>query len=205
MSCRAGLQVGMRWAEARATKGSRLLIVGASSTLQWSSAGETPLRVADVNDIEAIARLINAAFRIEDFFIDGDRIDMEKVRDMFGKGKFLLAEDAARIPRCLAGCVYVEVRGERGYLGLLSVEPPKQRAGLGRRLAIAAEDHLRAAGCCAVDLAIVSLRPELLPFYRRLGYAETGTAPFPAEKHTKLPCHFITMSKALEDKSEIRS
>ncbi len=175
-----------------------MVMVGASSATSRSTAGEAPLRAAEAHDIEAIARLINAAFGVERFFIDGDRVDVERVRDLFGKGKFLLAEDAAG----LAGCVYVEVRGERGYLGLLSVEPERQRAGLGRRLAIAAEDYLRAAGCRAVDLSIVNLRPELLPFYRRLGYTETGTAPFPADKHTKLPCHFITMSKALDDKSE---
>ncbi len=170
-----------------------LPMVGVSTTPSRFIAGDAPLRIAEANNIETIAQLINAAFRIERFFIDGDRINAEKVRDLFDTGKFLLAEDAAG----LAGCVYVEVRGERGYLGLLSVEPARQRAGLGRRLAIAAEDYLRAAGCRAVDLAIVNLRPELLPFYRRLGYTETGTAPFPAEKHTKLPCHFITMSKAI--------
>jgi len=176
-------------------------MVGAASIPLSSAAGDAPLRVAEANDIATVAELINAAFRVERFFIDGDRINAETVRGLFGKGKFLLAEDGAG----LAACVHVEVRGERGYLGLLSVEPARQRAGLGRRLAIAAEDHLRAAGCRAVDLSIVNLRPELLPFYRRLGYTETGTAPFPADKHTKLPCHFITMSKALDDKSEIRS
>ncbi|HMD98194.1 MAG TPA: GNAT family N-acetyltransferase [Terriglobia bacterium] len=171
---------------------------GATSTPSRSTWGDAPPRVAETPDIETITHLINAAFDVERFFIDGDRVDAERVRDLFGKGKFLLAEDAAG----LAGCVYVEVRGQRGYLGLLSVEPARQRAGLGHRLAIAAEDYLRAAGCRAVDLSIVNLRPELLPFYRRLGYTETGTAPFPADKHTKLPCHFITMSKALDDKSE---
>jgi len=171
-------------------------MVGVSTTPPRSTEGDASLRAADADDIETIARLINAAFAVERFFIDGDRINVETVRDLFGKGKFLLAEDAPGV-RNLAGCVYVELRGERGYLGLLSVEPARQRAGLGRRLAIAAEDYLRAAGCRAVDLSIVNLRPELLPFYRRLGYKETGTAPFPAEKHTKLPCHFITMSKEL--------
>ena len=142
--------------------------------------------------------MINAAFgSAERFFVEGDRIDAETVRGLFSKGKFLLAEDGAG----LAGCVYVEVRGERGYLGLLSVEPARQRAGLGRRLTKTAEDTLRDAGCRAVDLAVVNLRAELVPFYRRLGYKETGTGPFPPEKRTKLPCHFVTMSKGLEEGS----
>ena len=176
-------------------------MVGVTTTPSRSTPGEASLRVAEADDIQTIARLINTAFRIERFFIDGDRINEEMVRGLFGEGKFLLAEDAAggAAAGCVAGCVYVELRGERGYLGLLSVEPARQRAGIGRRLAIAAEDYLRTTGCRAVDLAIVNLRPELLPFYRRLGYTETGTAPFPADKHPKLPCHFITMSKTLGD------
>jgi len=173
-------------------------MAGFSSGPSWSPP-DYALRVAKGCDIEPITDLINTAFAVERFFIDGDRIDAEKVRDLFGKGKFLLAEDAAG----LAGCVYLELRGERGYLGLLSVEPDRQQAGLGRRLAIAAEEHLRAAGCLAIDLAVVNLRPELVPFYTRLGYRETGVAPFPPEKSTKLPCHFITMAKSLEDTSEI--
>jgi hypothetical protein len=48
-----------------------------------------------------------------------------------------------------------------------------------------------------MDLRIVNLREELPPFYRRLGYVETGTAPFPEEIKSKLPCHFVLMSKPL--------
>jgi hypothetical protein len=48
-----------------------------------------------------------------------------------------------------------------------------------------------------MDIQIVNVRSELPPFYRKLGYIETGTAPFPAEVVTKLRCHFIVMSKPL--------
>lgn len=48
-----------------------------------------------------------------------------------------------------------------------------------------------------MDLRIVNLREELPPFYRRLGYVETGTAPFQEEIKSKLPCHFVLMSKPL--------
>jgi hypothetical protein len=48
-----------------------------------------------------------------------------------------------------------------------------------------------------MDLQIVSVREELPRFYRRRGYIETGTAPFPADLTPKLPCHFVKMSKPL--------
>jgi hypothetical protein len=61
----------------------------------------------------------------------------------------------------------------------------------------AAEDFFRAARCVAVDLRIVSARTPLPPFYRHLGYVETGTAPLPPDAPAKVPCHFILMSKTL--------
>jgi len=41
------------------------------------------------------------------------------------------------------------------------------------------------------------LRTELPPFYQRRGYVETGTTPFVEDVPTKIPCHFINMSKPL--------
>jgi GNAT superfamily N-acetyltransferase len=143
--------------------------------------------------VEALAALINIAFRVELPFIEGDRINPGGVRAYMGKGKFLIAEDSAG----LVGCVYAELRSDRGYLGLLGVEPRRQGTGLGRRLMDAAEEFFRDAHCVAVDLRIVSARTPLPGFYRHLGYVETGTAPLPPDAPVKVPCHFILMSKLL--------
>ena len=150
-------------------------------------------RVASLADVEALARVINGAFRVEQPFIEGDRINPDGVRAYMEKGKFLLAEDAAG----LAGCVYVELRGDRGYLGLLGVDPSRQGTGLGRKLMDAAENFFGQAGCVAVDLRVVSARTSLPSFYRHLGYLETGTAPFAPDVPAKVPCHYILMSKPL--------
>ena len=158
-----------------------------------SPARSTRIRAAVPGDAEDVARLINAAFVVERAVFDGDRTNPENVRGLMNTGRFLLAEDAAG----LVGCVHVELRGERGYLGLLSVEPSRQGTGLGRELVSVAEEYSRAAGCRAIDLRIVSARGELLPFYRRLGYVENGTAPFPAGLQTKVPSHYILMVKPL--------
>ena len=151
------------------------------------------IRPAEPADVDSLARLINLSFRVEQPFIEGERIDPDGVRAYMEKGKFLLAEDSAG----LAGCVYVELRGERGYLGLLGVDPPRQGTGLGRKLMGAAENYLREAGCRGVDLRIISPRTPLPAFYRRLGYVETGTAPFAPGVPLKVPGHYILMSKSL--------
>lgn len=152
------------------------------------------LRLAESQDAEAITAVINSAFKkAEAFFIDRDRIDQESVRSLMEKGKFLITEDDGTV----RGCVYLELRGDRAYLGLLSVDPKLQQAGLGSALMTGAEDHCAQAGCRFMDLRIVNLRTENHAFYLRRGYVETGTEPFPSALTPKLPCHFVNMTKPL--------
>jgi len=152
------------------------------------------LRVAEIRDAEAIVSVINAAFRqAESFLIDRDRIDLKTVREFLRTGSFLVAVDLGS----LCGCVYVEPRGDRSYLGLLSVDPQRQNSGLGSKLMDAAEDHCARAGSRFIDLRIVNVRRELPSFYHHRGYVETGTEPFPLDLSPKLTCHFVTMSKSL--------
>jgi GNAT superfamily N-acetyltransferase len=153
------------------------------------------IRLAELPDVPRITDVINAAFRIaEGFFIDGNRITPEEVEHSLGKGNFLLAENGER----LNGCVYVELRGERSYLGLLSVDPDWQQSGLGSLLIREAERYCREHGSRAMDILIVNLREDLPGFYERRGYSHTGTTPFPPDLETKIPCHFVNMSKPLE-------
>jgi len=151
------------------------------------------IRTANTDDIPALVRLINTAFVVERFVFDGDRIDAKETLAFMSAGRFLIAEDASGF----GGCVYLEIRKDRGYLGLLAVDPSRQGTGLGRKLVIAAEDYFLAAGCCAIDLRVISQRTPLPPFYRRLGYAETGTAPFAPSLQPKVSGHYILMSKSL--------
>ena len=151
-------------------------------------------RIATPADAANITAIINAAFRIaEEFFIDGNRITQAEVEKLLEKGSFLLAETGDQ----LDGCVYVELRGERSYLGLLSVDPGRQQGGLGSHLMNAAENYCRERGSRFMDILIVNLREELPAFYRKRGYVENGTTPFPEDVETKIPCHFINMAKSL--------
>ena len=157
--------------------------------------GTISIRTAAPDDAARITDVINAAFRVvEEFFIDGTRISQPEVEQLLAKGAFLLAEADEQ----LSGCVYVEMRGERSYLGLLSVDPACQKGGLGSLLMNEAENYCRERGSRFMDIYIVNLREELPPFYRRRGYVENGTTtPFPDDVPTKIPCHFINMAKSL--------
>ncbi len=153
-----------------------------------------PIRLSAPADAEKITALINAAFYpCEGFFIEAPRTNKAEVEQLMSTGAFLLAEAGDK----LSGCVYVELRGERSYLGLLSVDPGLQRGGLGSFLMDAAENYCRERGSRFMDIYIVNLRTELYPFYQRRGYVATGTTPFVEDVETRLPCHFINMSKIL--------
>jgi predicted N-acetyltransferase YhbS len=153
------------------------------------------IRFAEESDFAGIMDLVNRAFRVEGFFIDGERLSRDRLRGHFDNGRFLLAEENGAI----AGCVYVELHTDHAYLGLLSVEPSFQKAGLGRRLAAAAEEFAREMGAHRMDLTVVNLRTELPPIYEKLGYTVVGAEPIHRHMEARVtqPCHFIRMSKPL--------
>lgn len=152
-----------------------------------------PTRTATQSDAGAIARLVNTAFLVEQFFIERDRTNPATVRNLMESGKFLLAEEAPN----LVGCIYMELRGARGYFGMLSIDPPRQRKGVGHQLVDAVEKLFRDAGCKSSDLKIVNVRTDLHTLYHRWGYADAGTAVYDDPTPTKMPVHFILMSKPL--------
>jgi ribosomal protein S18 acetylase RimI-like enzyme len=151
------------------------------------------LRFAEAGEVDVLVALINAAYVAEAFFKIGDRTDAAEVGERLQKHCFIVAEDAGAV----IGCVYVAVHGDRGYFGMLSVHPERQGAAIGRALVAAAEEHCGAVGCTHMDLDVVNLRTELIPWYGRLGYTQVGTAPFPQPERASRECHMVVMSKAL--------
>jgi N-acetylglutamate synthase-like GNAT family acetyltransferase len=159
-----------------------------------SRSGNIRIRQASDGDVEELTRLINAAFVVEQVVFAGDRVDDLGVRAYMSGGTFLIAEDSSGV----VGCVYIETRDDRSYLGLLSVQPARQGTGIGRQLVTVAENFARGSGARVMDLRVISARAEqLLPFYRRLGYEVVRSEPFPADLATKAPSHYILMSKPL--------
>lgn len=154
---------------------------------------EAHFRIATHSDLRRLMKLINSAFVVEQVALEGDRVDAIGVEKYLRSGKFILLENVGT----LLGCVYVEKRGARGYVGLLSVDPAQQNKGIGRSLAEAAEKHFRDEACVAVDLRVISARAELLTFYGKLGYVVAGTSPMPGTVPLRIPCHYIHMTKIL--------
>jgi GNAT superfamily N-acetyltransferase len=157
------------------------------------STHEFTFRSAGEPDAEPVMRLINRAFVVEEPFFTTERIDLTETLEHFAKGTFLLVESNG----ILAGANYVELRGDSGYFGLLSVDPDWQGHGLGRKLIEQAENFCRQAGCSRMQIRVLNHRTELPPFYEKLGYHVSGTEEVEQVASAKLPYHFIVMEKKL--------
>ncbi len=154
---------------------------------------EIEFSIASANEAGALVPLINRAFEVERPFFTTERIDLTETLEYFEKGSFLVA----RHNNALTGCNYVELRGETGYFGLLSVDPAWQGRGLGRRLIEQAENFCREAGCVKMQIRVLNHRTELPPFYEKLGYNFSGLEEVEQEPAARMPYHFIVMQKAL--------
>jgi GNAT superfamily N-acetyltransferase len=154
-------------------------------------------RQATRADAAALHTLVNAAYRgdssragwtTEADLLDGQRVDVEGLLAMIdAPGHVVLLQERAG---ALVGCVHLERTGDECYLGLLTIRPTAQGAGLGRALLEAAErwavDHW---GSRAAHLTVITLRVELVAWYERRGYRRTGVRkPFPyGDTHFGLP------------------
>jgi ribosomal protein S18 acetylase RimI-like enzyme len=149
-----------------------------------------PIRTATHADIPRIVELLNMAYRgdtsrkgwtTEADLIAGEvRTDAENVSsvmDMPGS-VFLVYEG----PNALLGCVNLQKHGNRIYLGMFAVDPETQGMGIGKQLLKGAEPHAFAQDCSSIYMQVISVRQELIDWYKRHGYADTGERkPFPED------------------------
>lgn len=142
--------------------------------------------------------MVNLAYRVEDFFVRGDRLTMPLVEAYAARahGGFLVVDGGA--PGVIAASVYVEARADRGWFAMLAVDPAMQGRGLARVLLDAVEARCRALGLPWLELEVVDLRTELPPFYRRFGFAVIGRRSFPDPEKLVRPAELLVMAKRLE-------
>lgn len=154
-------------------------------------------RYATLKDIPELVRVINLAYRVEDFFIDGDRTNAADVKSrMETRGACFIVVDSDNSDM-LAAAVFVDVHERRGHFAVLSVDPAFQGRGLARTLIDAVEKHCRDAGCDALDIEVVNLRLELPAFYTKFGFTPNGTAIFPDTEKLTRDAHLMLMTKPL--------
>jgi ribosomal protein S18 acetylase RimI-like enzyme len=154
------------------------------------------MRAARLNDVAELEKLVHLAYRggkatvdwkNENHLVKGPRIEQAELTALIetDEANILVAEikDTAgpKDAYTLVGCVLVEHHGEAAHIGLLAVNPDCQNLGLGKQLVKAGEEHAaNHFGCTIAKMFVLNGRDELLGWYKRLGYVETGvTEPFP--------------------------
>lgn len=150
-----------------------------------------PLTPAADADLEAVAALVNSAYRgetsrqgwtTEADYLDGQRTDAETLRRQLAEDPnaiLLTLRDTADGP--LLGTAWLEpATADAWYLGMLTVRPDLQARQLGRAVLAGAEAVAAARGARRVVLTVVHIRDTLIAWYQRRGYRLTGeTRPFP--------------------------
>lgn len=158
------------------------------------------VRVASIGDVPAIVEVTNLAYQVEAFFVIGPRTSDALMRDLMARpGTAVLVIDDPTRQGALAASVCLELRGDRGYFGMLAVNPAHQGKGLARTLIDSVEAACRRSGCRHLDIDVINLRSELPAFYARFGFTPMGTAPFDQPERLKQPAHKILMTKRLTD------
>jgi ribosomal protein S18 acetylase RimI-like enzyme len=165
--------------------------------------------IAGDTDIPNIVRLLNMSYRGEssrkgwtteaDLIAGEVRTNEEELsRVMSEPGSVILKymEDGK-----LLACVNLKKHGDRIYLGMFSVEPDLQGGGIGKKMLQAAEEYAAHEGCVAIYMYVISVRTELIDWYKRKGYVETGErVPFNEDGLTgshKLKLEFLVLEKKL--------
>lgn len=170
------------------------------------------IELARPSDLSAIHLLVESAFRgdsarvgwsHEADLLDGQRTDRAELEEILADPRQHLL--VVRGDESLTGCVSLTDKGHGlAYLGMLTVDPRAQAAGLGRQLLAAAEQYAAATlAATRIELSIIPQRSELTAWYERRGYALTGERrPFPyGDPRFGLPkrddLEFAVMEKSL--------
>ena len=167
------------------------------------------IEVALSNDVPELVQLINSAYRGESSkkgwtteadLLDGIRTNEKNLKE-------LLNEEASVILKCnneegkIIGSVYLKKHKEKLYLGMLTVNPELQGFGIGKKLLQAAEEYAKNNNCIAIFMTVISVRDELIAWYERYGYKNTGKKkPFPEGAEfgiPKQPLEMVFLEKEL--------
>lgn len=167
------------------------------------------IRKAISKDISALVSLINNAYRgdeskngwtTEADLLDGIRTDADSLEEMINKKNAVILQSFNE-NNVLNGCVYLEKRKTKMYLGMLTVSPLEQAKGIGKQLLIEAEKYASQQKCSLIEMTVISVRHELIAWYQKHGYKNIGkTKPFPNDIKfgiPKQPLEFIVMQKEI--------
>ncbi|WCT76411.1 GNAT family N-acetyltransferase [Novosphingobium humi] len=167
------------------------------------------IRLATHDDLPALHALVESAYRgdsarggwtHEADLLEGQRTSQAELAQVVADPDsrvLLMHRDGALIGPLIGTVTVTRRSGGIAYMGMLCVDPALQAGGLGRSLIAAAEDCARRDfGATIMEMTVVAPRTELVSYYERRGYAQTGEIrPFPLPQFDHLS--MVVLTKAL--------
>ena len=164
---------------------------------------------ATLENVSQLNKLINSAYRGESSkkgwtteanILEGLRTTEEELTEMIQDYKNTILKFTENDQ--IIGCVLLVEKEQELYLGMLTVSPELQNSGVGKKLLQQAEIHASELGLPKIVMTVISVREELIAWYKRNGYKDTGAKePFPAsDVHIPIaeePLEFIVMKKRI--------
>jgi len=164
---------------------------------------------ATLQDIPALNTLINSAYRgetskkgwtTEANLLEGKRTNEEELTETILNPKNTILKYTENDQ--IIGSVLLVEKEHQLYLGMLTVSPELQNSGIGKKMLAEAENHATALGLLSIIMTVISVREELIAWYKRHGYVDTGEREaFPeSEIHVTIsdvPLEFIYLEKLL--------
>jgi ribosomal protein S18 acetylase RimI-like enzyme len=170
------------------------------------------ISMADKGDLTAITALLNSAYRGESskegwthegHLINGNvRTNEAALQKLIEQQNSVLLK-YTNAGQTIIGCVNLQKHEDRVYLGMLSVSPKLQGGGVGKQLLKAADEYAQQLNCRAIYMTVISVRSELINWYQRHGYEDTGKrTPFIEDsltgKHLQ-PLEFMVLEKVIAE------
>ncbi|MEO6421214.1 MAG: GNAT family N-acetyltransferase [Candidatus Nitrotoga sp.] len=106
----------------------------------------------------------------------------------------------------IVACVHVEKDRSNCHIGMLAVKPGLQGAGAGKQMLAQAERYaIEVFGAEKFIMVVVSTRSELIAFYLRRGYRQTGSImDYPLSQGVGIPKNPALKIEVLEKQSDVR-
>ncbi len=163
---------------------------------------------ATLEDVTALNNLVNSAYRGESAkkgwtteanLLGGIRTNENDLSETIQKPDTTFLKYTEN--QAIIGCVMLVEKVDKLYLGMLTVSPELQGGGVGKKMLYEAENVARKKGLPKIGMTAISVRAELIDWYKRHGYVDTGERePFLTGIHfgeAKQALEFVVLEKII--------
>lgn len=143
-------------------------------------------RIATEEDSELLTNLVNMSYSgelsnqgwtNENGLVVGSRTTVDKILNILKNDQYVILIFFDPINHHLIGCISIQHKSESNAacLSIFAVRPDQQARGYGKFILNTAESYAKDQwNVKSIELNVILQRPELMAYYKRRGYIDTG-------------------------------